>query len=97
MGDCFAPLGPPLLPWPAGTRWHRTTHGHGDSMTESAQWGRFSEMQIREYQISPEVSLHTVPEWRRGRADRHTDRMIDIVTYSLRRPRGLLSEKVLIK
>ena len=25
---------------------HGRTDGHGDSMTESAQWGRFSENQI---------------------------------------------------
>ena len=25
----------------------RQTHGHGDSMTESAQWGRFSEKLIK--------------------------------------------------
>ena len=24
---------------------HRQTHGHGNSMTESPQWGRFSEKQ----------------------------------------------------
>ena len=28
---------------PNGAHTHRQTHGHGDSMTESAQWGQFSE------------------------------------------------------
>ena len=45
MGDCFAPLGSPLLPRDsmAQTHTHTYTHRHGHSMTESAQWGRFSE------------------------------------------------------
>ena len=28
---------------PTNKETHRQTEGHGDSMTESAQWGRFSE------------------------------------------------------
>ena len=28
---------------PNGANTHRHTHGHGNSMTESAQWGRLSE------------------------------------------------------
>ena len=47
MGDCFAPLGPPLLPWDsmAQTYIHTYIHtyGHGDSQTNSAQWGRVGE------------------------------------------------------
>ena len=42
MGDCFAPLGPPLLPMGLDGA-DRQTDGHGNSMTESAQWGQFSE------------------------------------------------------
>ena len=47
MGDCFAPLGPPLLPWDLMAQTHRHTYlhtdGHGDSWTDSAQWGRDGE------------------------------------------------------
>ena len=43
MGDCFAPLGPPLLPWDLMAQTDRQTDGHGDSMTNSAQWGRVGE------------------------------------------------------
>ena len=43
MGDCFAPLGPPLLPWDLMAQKDTQTDGHGDSMTNSAQWGRVGE------------------------------------------------------
>ena len=39
-----APATPGLLKTASdGAHTHRTTDGYGDSMTESAQWGRFSE------------------------------------------------------
>ena len=44
---CSPALGPSLLPWDPmaqnNTTKHAHTDGHGNSMTESAQWGRFSE------------------------------------------------------
>ena len=43
MGDCFAPLGPCLLPWDLMAQTDTPTHGHGDSMTNLAQWGRVGE------------------------------------------------------
>ena len=47
MGDCFAPLGPPLLPWDLMVQTHKQTdthtNGHDDSQTNSAQWGRVGE------------------------------------------------------
>ena len=47
MGDCFTPLGPPLLPWDlmaqTDTQTDTQTDGHGDSMNNSAQWGRVGE------------------------------------------------------
>ena len=42
MGDCFFPPGTSFAPLgPNGAQPAR--HGHVNSMTESAQWGRFSE------------------------------------------------------
>ena len=38
MGDSFAPLGPPLLPWENRMGRGHTTHGHCDYYTKSAQW-----------------------------------------------------------
>ena len=49
MGDCFAPLGHPLLPWDLIAQTDRQTDGHGDSMTNSAQLGRVGENQINLY------------------------------------------------
>ena len=43
MEDCFAPLGPPLLLWDLMAQTERQTDGHGDSMTNSAQWGQVAE------------------------------------------------------
>ena len=37
VGEAFAPLGPPLLPWENRMGWGQTD-GHRDSMIESAQW-----------------------------------------------------------
>ena len=36
------------------------TPGHCDSMTESAQWGRFSENQFLHYFLCPGVFKHTL-------------------------------------
>ena len=36
---------------------HKQTDGHGDSMTESAQWGRFSDNYIRTYKLYMVVLL----------------------------------------
>ena len=43
MGDCFAPLGTPLLPCDLMAHNPPAGHGHVNSMTELAQWGQFSE------------------------------------------------------
>ena len=60
MGDCFAPLGPPLLPWDSMAQAHRQTDGHGDSMTNSAQWARVGENLIK---------LHKSPQTRHMNID----------------------------
>ena len=33
MGDCFAPLGPPLLPWDSMAQTHKQTHTQTDMAT----------------------------------------------------------------
>ena len=33
MGDCFAPLGPPLLPWDSMAQTHTQTHRQTDMAT----------------------------------------------------------------
>ena len=47
MGDCYAALGPPFFPQDSMAQNHtptdRQTDGHGNSVNESAQWGRFIE------------------------------------------------------
>ena len=37
MGDCFAPLGPFLLPWDLMAQTDKHINAHGDSMTNSAE------------------------------------------------------------
>ena len=53
MGDCFAPLGPDG----SKQQTNRQTDKHGDSMTELAQLGRFSEKikKMNKYKKKTEV------------------------------------------
>ena len=36
MGDCFAPLGPPLLPWDSMAQTHKQTNRQTDKQTDMA-------------------------------------------------------------
>ena len=65
MGDCFAPLGPPLLPWDLMAQTNTQNHGHGDSMTNSAQWGRVGEKGEDSYIAVSGLPLYLSFVWRR--------------------------------